>query len=152
MYPIVTLVRSTTAPIGTTGILIFKNFQCPTLELPWNNNIKSYSCIPDGKYLVRYTYSPRFKRKTFELMNVPNRGSIRIHSGNYAGDHRKGYQTHVEGCILLGRKLYANGGVHKNQWMIGTSKPTVMEFEKLMEGNPFEIKILWKHNPYKVET
>lgn len=146
----VTLVRTSTSEIGTPGILVCKGFTCHTLELPWNNNIKSFSCIPEGTYRAKFTYSPRFKRKTYELMNVPNRGSIRIHSGNFAGSIKQGYQSHVEGCILLGRKLYANGGKNKNQWMIGTSKPTVMEFEQFMNKEPFELKVLWK-NPITKE-
>lgn len=47
--------------------------------------------IPKGKYQVRWTFSPKFQKYTYELKEMP---SYRIHSGNFF--------SHSEGCILLG--------------------------------------------------
>lgn len=52
------------------------------------------TAVPAGRYAVRMTYSPKFKRVTPELANVPGFEGIRIHSGNYSRD--------TEGCLLLG--------------------------------------------------
>ena len=50
--------------------------------------------IEEGKYIVVYTLSPKFDRKTLEITGVPNRRGIRIHPANRGCD--------VEGCIGIG--------------------------------------------------
>lgn len=67
-----------------------------TIELPWKDNAKGKSCIPEGEYRMRYTMSNRFKTMLWEVMKVPGRSGIRIHAGNYAGDRI----SDSEGCIL----------------------------------------------------
>lgn len=49
--------------------------------------------IPSGSYVVRVTYSPRFKKMLPLLMNVPNFEGIRIHGGTRA--------EHTLGCICV---------------------------------------------------
>jgi len=90
-------------PIQTLGrMVVFDGekvrLQVLTLELPWNNNQKSFSCIPEGKYEVSKIYSPKFG-KCFLLNNVPNRSAIEIHKGNYAS--LTGVSD-TSGCILPG--------------------------------------------------
>lgn len=68
-------------------------FTCKTLELPWKDNKKNISCIPEGNYEVKKRYSERYKHH-FHILNVPDRSFILIHSGNY--------YTHTQGCILVG--------------------------------------------------
>lgn len=68
-----------------------------TIELPWKGNARNISCIPKGTYLVKTTFSRKYKRWMWEITGVPNRSGVRIHSGNYYFD--------IEGCILLGLKL-----------------------------------------------
>jgi len=72
--------------------------QVLSLELPWNGNQKSSSCIPEGKYEVHKIYSPKFG-KCFHVLNVPDRTAILIHSGNYASLTSI---TDTTGCILPG--------------------------------------------------
>lgn len=72
-------------------------FQAVSLELPWNGNLRNVSCIPTGSYLVSKVVSPKFGPGTFSVNNVPGRGNILIHPGNYTRD--------IEGCILLGDKF-----------------------------------------------
>ncbi len=55
------------------------------LELEWRDNAPQVSCIPPGEYQLKWTLSNRFKRHTWQIMDVPDRSGIRIHSGNYAG-------------------------------------------------------------------
>lgn len=59
--------------------------------------INESCCIPEGEYLVELTYSPRLKRKTFEIMNVSGRDAIRIHSCNVISE--------LLGCLALGYRL-----------------------------------------------
>lgn len=63
--------------------------------------IKGITAIPSGRYLVAWTYSPRFEKWTLELLNVPGFGGVRVHGGNKATD--------TEGCILPGLKRDPNG-------------------------------------------
>ena len=82
------------------GIQIGDVFIAKTLELGWKNNASNISCIPIGIYVCKYTRSNRMSLKankdvyTYELMDVPNRSGIRIHSANYF--HQ------LLGCIALG--------------------------------------------------
>lgn len=56
--------------------------------------VHSKTAIPYGTYEIKWTYSPRFKKYTPQLMNVQSFEGIRIHAGNTSSD--------TEGCILLG--------------------------------------------------
>jgi hypothetical protein len=70
-------------------------FQFKTLELPWNDNMRRVSCIPEGDYKVQHM-GPNSKRnyQYFYVMNVKDRDSILFHPGNH---------THqILGCILPG--------------------------------------------------
>ena len=73
-----------------------KIFNCYTLELPWNDNKKSISCIPKGEYNVEKRQSTKYKNH-FHVLDVPNRSYILIHQGNY--------NWHTKGCILVGKTL-----------------------------------------------
>lgn len=78
----------------TQGILIVPNHRpFTTLELPWRENKRNISCIPNGTYPLKLHTSPRFG-KTLLVDNVPDRSEILIHSGNTIRD--------TEGCILVG--------------------------------------------------
>jgi len=61
-----------------------------------NIKIKSQTAIPYGRYRMRISYSPRFKKDLPEILNVPGFTGVRIHSGNTQDD--------TEGCILVGEK------------------------------------------------
>lgn len=50
--------------------------------------------IQQGTYTISYTPSNKFNRETLEIINVPNRYGIRIHSAN------RGIE--LEGCISVG--------------------------------------------------
>jgi hypothetical protein len=59
--------------------------------------------IPVGKYRVDLTYSPRFNRNMWEVLQVPGYSGVRFHTGNSSDD--------TEGCIMpgLGVDLQFNG-------------------------------------------
>lgn len=131
------LIRIGFSDQGTNGILVMNNFNCFTLELPWRNNERSISCIPQGEYKVIQRASPRFG-KIYWVTEVPNRSYVLIHSGNYAGDVSKGYKTHVQGCILLGQKM----GVLAGQKAVLNSRVTVNKFMNETGMQPFKLHII----------
>lgn len=93
----------------TLGRLEFGDKSWATLELPWRNNERNISCIPNGAYPLlartfgRYfeAYKRRFKHEfALEVSAVQGRGAILIHTGNVIG--------HTRGCILIGKRHQGN--------------------------------------------
>lgn len=88
-------------PTYTIGRLYINGkYTCDTLEdkvrdLKREPKVQGKTAIPDGKYLVRLTYSNRFKKVLPLLVDVPYFEGVRIHSGNDEDD--------TEGCILVGK-------------------------------------------------
>lgn len=79
-------------PKGTNGELFLNgNRVCFTIELPWKNNARQVSCIPEGRYELQKRYTPRFG-KHFILLHVPNRSYICLHAANDA-------LKEIKGCI-----------------------------------------------------
>lgn len=89
-------------PDGTNGKLKCDGeFICYTIELPWKNNEKRVSCIPEGKYFIRKRYSPKFKWH-LEVIDVENRNFILFHPANNA-------LKELNGCIAPVTKLSGPG-------------------------------------------
>jgi hypothetical protein len=83
----------------TTGNLIAYDgyrsvFSCLTLELPYLENKRMVSAIPDGVYYVVPRTSDRFGQH-FHIKDVPGRDLILFHAGNWLKD--------TNGCILVGQ-------------------------------------------------
>lgn len=69
---------------GTNGTMYFNGIKiCDTIELPWKNNQRRVSCIPEGTYTLRKRYTARFGWHC-HVDKVPNRDWILIHSFNNA--------------------------------------------------------------------
>lgn len=89
-------------PEGTNGKLECEGkFICYTIELPWKNNEKRVSCIPEGKYFIRKRYSQKFKWH-LEVVDVQNRSLILFHPANNA-------LHELNGCIAPATKLSGTG-------------------------------------------
>lgn len=73
------------------------DFQCFVLELPWLDNKKNISCIPEGIYRAKKRISPSKKYEVIEYINVPNRSYIQAHYGNYI--------RQLLGCQLYGDSI-----------------------------------------------
>lgn len=80
--------------------ILSKGYICDTLEDKFRgNNLKGKkvygeTCIPEGTYEVKITYSTKFKKELPEILNVPFFEGVRIHSGNIP--------EHSLGCVLCG--------------------------------------------------
>lgn len=68
-------------------------FDFYTLELPWKDNQKRISCIPEGQYKWIKHESPKFGSSLW-VQDVPGRSEILMHVGNFTKD--------TLGCILPG--------------------------------------------------
>ena len=92
---------------------------CDTLEPTWRDyangayKVKGRSAIPEGRYAVVISWSPRFKQWLPILLGGPefNRKwqGIRIHAGNTAED--------TEGCILVGKNKLVGQVVDSRIWL-----------------------------------
>ena len=81
-----------------------KEYLCDTLEPTWRDyangayKVKGKSAIPEGRYSVVISYSPKFKKWLPILLGGPEFNKqwqgVRIHAGNT--------EKHTQGCILVG--------------------------------------------------
>lgn len=95
------------------------DYFCDTLEPTWRDykngayKVKGRSAIPEGRYAVVISYSPKFKQWLPILLGGPefNRKwqGIRIHAGNTAQD--------TEGCILVGKNKLVGPVVDSRIWI-----------------------------------
>ena len=89
-------------PDGTNGKLECEGkLICHTIELPWQQNAKRVSCIPEGKYFIQKRYSSKYQWH-LEVMDVANRSLILFHPANNA-------LRELQGCIAPVTKLSGPG-------------------------------------------
>ena len=96
-----------------------KDYFCDTLEPTWRDyvngayKVKGRSAIPEGRYAVVISYSPKFKQWLPILLGGPefNRKwqGIRIHAGNTSED--------TEGCILVGKNREVGKVLDSRKWL-----------------------------------
>ncbi len=78
-------------------------FVCKTLELPWLENQRNISCIPEGFYDVVPRSSTKYSDH-LHITNVEGRSLILIHWGNYAGSvNPKTGHADIRGCVMVGK-------------------------------------------------
>ena len=95
------------------------DYFCDTLEPTWRDyehgayKVKGRSAIPEGRYAVVISYSPKFKAWLPILLGGPefNRKwqGIRIHAGNCSED--------TEGCILVGKNREVGKVLDSRIWL-----------------------------------
>jgi hypothetical protein len=77
-------------PEGTNGELFHLGEPvCYTIELPWKNNERGYSCIPEGRYRLRRRNSKKFGQHLL-VEEVPGRSLILVHPANDAARELRG--------------------------------------------------------------
>lgn len=126
------IIRMETSDQGTFGMLYegTENLGIYTGELPWQHNVKNYSCIPTGSYVVTPT---SFKGGlAWRVHNVKDRAGILIHKGNFCGKSPE-YKTDVRGCILLGHKF----STLQNQKAVIESASAFEEFNELTRDKSY---------------
>ena len=107
-----TLIR-TYYPRGTNGQLYLGNeMLCATIELPWKENKRQVSCIPEGRYELKRRYTERFDAHLL-LKDVPGRSYILIHAFNDALEESKGCIAPVSKCIGEGQGIFSRVSLEK---------------------------------------
>ena len=125
--------RTPSTDQGTFGEVLFPDgTKYYSVELPWKDNARGKSCIPAGRYLCTFIESPSHG-PTYELVDVPGRTHIQIHSANYAGDASLGFRSDLLGCIALGSAL----GILNGQLVVLNSIKTVEAFEQKLGREDF---------------
>ena len=88
---------------------------CDTLEPTWRDyehgayKVKGRSAIPEGRYAVVISWSPKMKAWLPILLGVPRFEGIRIHAGNTAKD--------TQGCILVGKNREVGKVLDSRIWL-----------------------------------
>ena len=92
---------------------------CDTLEPTWRDyehgayKVKGRSAIPEGRYAVVISFSPKFKQWLPILLGGPEFNSkwqgVRIHAGNCSED--------TEGCILVGKNREVGKVLDSRIWV-----------------------------------
>ena len=113
---------------------------CDTLEPTWRDyehggyKVKGRSAIPEGRYAVVISFSPKFKQWLPILLGGPefNRKwqGIRIHAGNCSED--------TEGCILVGKNREVGKVLDSRIWVHRLKQKIVEAKDK---GEPVWITI-----------
>lgn len=97
---------------GTNGDLYRKGkLICHTIELPWKENQKGQSCIPEGRYQVTRRFSTKFGQHLL-INDVPGRRLILIHPANDAG-------RELRGCIAPVGYLNGSGKGSLSRYAMG---------------------------------
>ena len=95
------------------------DYFCDTLEPTWRDyehgayKVKGRSAIPEGRYAIVISWSPKFKQWLPILLGGPEFNKqwqgIRIHAGNTAAD--------TEGCILVGKNREVGKVLDSRIWV-----------------------------------
>lgn len=81
-------------------------FLCYTLELPWRNNQRNISCIPEGVYEIIPRFSKKFKHHLL-VKDVENRSYILFHPANDALKELRGCIAPVTYLTGIGKGIYS---------------------------------------------
>lgn len=97
------LLKRTYFKEGTNGALFYKgSFMGFIIELPWVNNEKKKSCIPEGIYTLAPRFSDKFNHHLL-IENVPGRCLILMHPANNAMKELQGCLAPVTSLTGIGK-------------------------------------------------
>ena len=82
--------------VSRDGNRIKRLAEFESLELPWKENRRNFSCIPAGTYIIKKRWSPKH-RHHLHIKGVVGRTWILIHPGNKVKETR--------GCIFPGMRF-----------------------------------------------
>ncbi|MFZ2906265.1 MAG: DUF5675 family protein [Cyclobacteriaceae bacterium] len=110
-------------PEGTNGEL--KLVVCNTIELPWLQNQRNVSCIPEGRYELKLRTTAK-RGQHLMVLNVKGRNGILIHPANDA-------LKELRGCIAPATTLTGPGKGSQSRLANEKLKALVLEALKRKE-------------------
>ncbi len=120
-------------PDGTNGKFMQDDRMiCRSIELPWLQNRRNVSCIPEGVYQVQKRYTEKRDWHLF-LPIVDDRDGILIHPANDA-------QKELKGCIAPVTKCTGHGKGSESRK--ATEKLQALLFEALDNGEEVYLTII----------
>jgi len=131
------IIRDRVGRKQSLGTLLIKNetgkvvFHSHLLELGWLNNQSRVSCVPAGKYILKFEFSPKFNRKLWEAYGISGRSECKFHQANFANE--------LEGCFAPGEARFDLN--RDGQKDMVNSKDTLEEFHDAM-GNSTEGRLV----------
>lgn len=100
------LIRTKSNSTQTTGKFLVYDYdrkiaEFASVELPWKNNKRGVSCIPDGEYQCLPRTTGKYAGRAFHVRSIGSdevvgRTHILIHPANFAHE--------LEGCIAIGMR------------------------------------------------
>jgi hypothetical protein len=98
---------------GTNGALFVNGqFLCFTIELPWRENQRNISCIPEGTYEIVPRNSKRFQNH-LHVQDVKGRSLILIHPANNALKELRGCIAPVSQLTDIGKGWKSREALNK---------------------------------------
>ena len=98
---------------GVNGIIFFNGVRiCNTIELPWKNNLRGISCIPEGSYSISKRRSRKYGLHLW-IRNVPGRELILIHPANNAIRELRGCIAPVSEITGPGKGILSRKAMRK---------------------------------------
>ena len=132
----VLVLNRTYFPEGTQGVLEWNGtIVCYTIELPWLQNQRQISCIPEGEYVLVKRFSSKFQWH-LHLRSVPGRDLILIHPANDA-------KKELLGCIA---PVSQHSGIGKGCFSRKAFEKLKVLVYPVLERNE-EVKISIQSNP-----
>ena len=137
------LTRFQADPDRTLGKLVLADgWECFTLELPWRQNERRKSCVPDGSYRLARRKSPLITRITrgefregYEVVPVEGRSYIMLHHGNWA--------RNTDGCVLVGREPTVIQGELGVPGSLATFRELMKRLKRLEADDRLDLEIAW---------
>lgn len=101
-------------PNGTNGEILLNGVrQCYSIELPWLENQRQISCIPEGTYRLSKRRSVRFGEH-LEVCGVKGRSGILVHPANDALKELRGCIAPVSQLTGVGKGTQSRLA---NEWL-----------------------------------
>lgn len=127
-----TIERTVFTDLSTIGEIRFDGeLFCKCLELSCRKGDEGGRlAISPGRYEIKITLSPHFKRETAEIMNVPGRFGIRFHPANHYFE--------LDGCVAPGYRTGADSVYDSKR----ADQDLHAEIRKRLEKGPLFVSVI----------
>jgi len=122
----VTIHRVTSQIDYTAGVIIVGGTPvCVSIELPWRDNRRNISCIPEGRYKVDTHHQSPTKGACWHILDVPDRKWCLLHVANRARELR--------GCCAPGLRF----GKLEGEFAVLSSATALEALNSAIRGEQF---------------